>query len=155
MLTCDADHFHSFVPTYPNLSGETFICPVPGAVAGETQVSGDSYLQASFQYSYSNIWRNLGVVIAFWLFFLAAYLIATALNSSTSSTAEVLLFVRGRGAKDIQESTEYVGNSDGRDGLSTAGGVRNDHQAQHVGPLGPQKSIFTWRDIVYDIHIKD
>src|SRR4051812_37781920 len=37
--------------------GESFICAIAGAVAGETTVSGDAYLDAQFQYSYSHIWR--------------------------------------------------------------------------------------------------
>ena len=145
----------SFVPPYPNLSGDTFICSVPGAVAGETQVSGDSYVQVSFQYSYSNIWRNLGIVIAFWIFFLAVYMIGIALSSSSSSTGEVLLFVRGRGAKEKQKSTMHASNSDDRDCLPTADGMQKNCAAKNVGPAGSQRSIFTWRDIVYDIHIKD
>lgn len=153
--TGDADQLHSLVPTYPNLTGDTFICPVPGATAGESQVSGDSYLQASFQYSYSNIWRNLGIVIAFWVFFLVVYMTATVLNSSTSSTGEVLLFVRGRGARDIQKSTEHVGNGGGQDRIPTADDIRDECQPEEVEPPVPQRSIFTWRDIVYDIHIKD
>ena len=119
-------------------------------------VSGDSYVQASFQYSYSHIWRDLGIVIAFWLFFIAAYLIATEMNSSTSSKAEVLLFLRGKGTKDTQKPTEHVGNGDDRLDLPVAGAVKNDNQAQKlVEPVQPQKSIFTWRDVVYDIQIKD
>ncbi|PVH71205.1 putative ABC multidrug transporter, partial [Cadophora sp. DSE1049] len=145
----------SFIPTYPNLTGETFICPVVGAVAGQTNVSGDAYVQASFQYSYSHIWRNLGIVIAFWVFFLAAYLIASELNSSTSSTAEVLLFLRGREGKDIRKPTAHGGNDDDQRDLPAAGAVEKDNQTQDVETTQPQKSIFTWHDIVYDIHIKD
>jgi ABC-type multidrug transport system fused ATPase/permease subunit len=133
---------------YPNLSGDTFICSVAGAVSGQLSVSGDAYVEASFQYSYSHIWRNLGIVIAFWIFFLAIYLLATELNSSTSSTAEVLLFRRGHAPKHVQEAAEHVGSGDERPKTVRADAVRNDS-------IRPQKSVFTWRDIVYDIHIKD
>lgn len=118
-------------------------------------VSGDAYVQASFQYSYSHIWRDLGIVIAFWLFFLTAYLIATELNSSSSSTAEVLLFLRGHRAKVIQRITEHIGNGDGQHDLTAAGGVMNNNQRQEVEYIQPQKSIFTWHDVVYDIHMNE
>jgi ATP-binding cassette, subfamily G (WHITE), member 2, PDR len=94
-------------------------------------------------------------VIAFWIFFLGVYLIATELNSSTSSTAEVLLFVRGNRAKDTQKTPKHVGNGDGLRDLPIADGPRNEQRMQEVEPIRPQKSIFTWRDVVYDIHIKD
>lgn len=118
-------------------------------------VSGDAYVYASFQYSYSHIWRNLGIVIAFWLFFLTAYLIATELNSSSSSTAEVLRFQRGHGSKDTQRTTQRIGNNDSQHDLAAAGGVRDKHWRQEVQYIHPQKSIFTWHDIVYDIYIKE
>lgn len=46
----------SFVPTPEYQVGSSFICSVAGAVAGETTVSGDSWVQSSYQYSYSHIW---------------------------------------------------------------------------------------------------
>src|SRR3954470_3440624 len=51
----------TLVPTGPGYTqtGNTFICSVAGAVVGQTTVSGDDYLNAQFQYSYSHIWRNL------------------------------------------------------------------------------------------------
>ena len=118
-------------------------------------VSGDAYIQASFQYSYSHIWRDLGIVIAFWLFFLTAYLITTQLNSSSSSRAEVLLFLRGHGIKVTQRTTEHVGNGDGQRDLVATGHVTDNHQRQEGEDIQPQKSIFTWNDVVYDIPIKD
>lgn len=46
----------SFVPTPEFQQGSSFICSVAGAVAGQTTVSGDSWVQSSYQYSYSHIW---------------------------------------------------------------------------------------------------
>jgi ATP-binding cassette, subfamily G (WHITE), member 2, PDR len=151
LLYSDADCLWSFVPTYPNLSGNTFICPVAGAVAGQLDVSGDAYVEASFQYSYSHIWRNLGIVIGFWIFFLATYLIAAEMNSSTSSSAEVLVFRRGHMPKDIPQThsvNENVGPVPARD-------VQSKSRRQEIDHIPQLRSIFTWRDIVYDIHIKD
>lgn len=151
LLYSDADYSLSFVPSYPNLSGNTFICPVTGAVVGQLDVSGDAFVEASFQYSYSHIWRNLGIVIGFWIFFLATYLIATELNSSTSSTAEVLIFQRGHMPKDIPQTRSV----DESVGTVPAGDVHSNGRRQKIDHIPQQRSIFTWRDIVYDIHIKD
>ena len=151
----EANCSHSFVPTYPNLAGKTFICSVAGAVSGQTTVSGDAYVQASFQYSYSHIWRDFGVVLGFYLFFLVIYLVATELNSTTSSTAEVLVFrskrrlpvIRDAGDcayKEVESSTKQAGIS------MSSGSRKSEHGASQA-----QKDIFTWRDVVYDIHIKD
>ena len=118
-------------------------------------VLGDSYIQANFQYDYSHVWRNLGIVIAFWLFFVALYLIATELHSSVSSKADVLLFLRKHGADGIQKTAVHVSNLDGRLDLPKARDVRNSNQAQEIKFIEAQRSVFTWRDLVYDIQIKD
>lgn len=62
-----ANEFHgrqfecaNFVPAYPDLTGTQFVCSVAGAVAGERTVSGDAFIAASYDYYYSNVWRNFG-----------------------------------------------------------------------------------------------
>lgn len=52
----------AFVPTAPFQIDSSFICSISGAVQGEPDVSGDAWVQSSYQYSYSHIWRNLGFV---------------------------------------------------------------------------------------------
>jgi ATP-binding cassette subfamily G (WHITE) protein 2 (PDR) len=151
LLYFDAECPSSFVPSYPNLTGDTFICLVAGAVAGQLDVSGDAYVEASFQYSYSHIWRNLGILIGFWVFFLSTYLIATELNSSTSNAAEVLLFRRGHLPKEILQTHSLNEEVD----PVPAGNVQSNSRRQEIDHTPPQRSIFTWRDIVYDIRIKD
>lgn len=145
----------SFVPSYPNISGATFICPVAGAVAGQLTVSGDAYIEASFQYSYSHIWRDLGIIIGFWIFFFAAYLIATELNSSKSSAADVLLFRRGRAPKGIVEAAADASCINENGNSAQAGAVQGEGQKQEIENIRLRRGIFTWRDIVYDIYIKD
>jgi ATP-binding cassette subfamily G (WHITE) protein 2 (PDR) len=128
----------SFVPAYPNLLGDTFVCSVNGAVEGQSTVSGDSYVEASFQYSYSHIWRNLGILIAFYLFFLVLYLVASELNSGTSSTAEILFFLRGSKKERTGMAQQPV-----------------QQQTPSSGGPATAKSVFTWQNVVYDIHIKN
>ncbi|OQV04384.1 hypothetical protein CLAIMM_09274 [Cladophialophora immunda] len=137
----------SLVPAYPDTGGTVFICSVPGSIAGQTTVSGDSYVQASFQYSYSHIWRNLGIGIAFYVFFLVTYIFATELNSVTSGTANVLHFISDkRKATDPTSAKEDTP----RGQLSLNG----NHQPET--PAVPQRrDIFTWRNICYDVRIKD
>lgn len=58
-----ANEFHGrnftcsdFVPAYPNLNGNTFVCLQRGAVAGELTVNGDAFIAASYGYYYSHVW---------------------------------------------------------------------------------------------------
>lgn len=153
-----ANEFHGrefecsqFVPAYQNMQGDTFVCSSTGSVAGRLTVSGDSYIWASYQYTYDHVWRNFGILIAFLIGFLAIYFTATEVNSSTTSKAEVLVYRRGyepsfvKGADTTDEEAGSADMTACRDG---------GDEKQEVPSMPPHQDIFTWRDIVYDIEIK-
>ncbi|KAI9872985.1 MAG: hypothetical protein M1830_000972 [Pleopsidium flavum] len=143
----------TLVPAHPN-SGAAFVCSVPGSVPGETFVSGDALVEASYQYSYSHIWRNLGFLFAFLIFFLVVYLVATELSSSTSSTAEMLVFRRGHVPKHIEQAEKIAMYKDEESGSRQAATVQDGTRVEGVGIIPPQNDVFAWKDIVYDITIK-
>ncbi|KAH8695262.1 putative ABC multidrug transporter [Talaromyces proteolyticus] len=153
-----ANEFHgrefgcsSFVPAYPNLSGNTFICSSRGSITGRMTVSGDDFIASQYDYSYSHVWRNLGILIAFWIFFMFTYLIFTEFNSATSSTAEFLVFRRGRvpaymtkSDNDAKNEAVEAPSSRGKDG----------EEKQQLQVLPEQHDVFTWQNVCYDIPVK-
>ena len=44
-------------PGYENITLENQVCPVVGAVSGQTTVNGLRYLKLSFNYEWSHMWR--------------------------------------------------------------------------------------------------
>ncbi|KAF2761450.1 ATP-binding cassette transporter ABC1 [Pseudovirgaria hyperparasitica] len=152
-----ANEFHgrqfecsSFVPSY--MVGDSFICSIVGAVAGQTTVSGDSFIEQNYQYYYSHVWRNFGILIAFLVFFMAIYFVAVEFNSSMTSTAEVLVFQRGRVPAALQKGAKQASPDEE---MANGGEVKGNSDAGEVKAIEPQKDIFTWRDVVYDIEVKD
>jgi ATP-binding cassette, subfamily G (WHITE), member 2, PDR len=143
----------SLVPPYG--TGDNFQCAVAGAVAGQKAVSGDAWLRSSYGYSYSHIWRNLGFLFAYMIFFYAIYVIATELNSKSTSTAEFLVFRRGHVPKYIQESGKDVESARPvQSHVVSVAGDGQDTKAEEVAAIPPQKDVFTWRDVCLDITIK-
>ncbi|KAF2865640.1 ABC-2 type transporter [Massariosphaeria phaeospora] len=143
--TCSA-----IVPAYTPLQGDSWICSIVGAVAGQRTVSGDDFIALNYEYYYAHVWRNFAILIGFLIFFMVVYFVAVELNSSMSSTAEVLVFRRGgvpphlqRNGADRQDDVES-GVADAKAGTQDA----------DVRAVEPQKDIFTWRDVLYDINIK-
>ncbi|PYH99374.1 hypothetical protein BO71DRAFT_369301 [Aspergillus ellipticus CBS 707.79] len=153
-----ANEFHGrnfecsqFIPSYPTLNGDSFICSVRGSVAGERTVSGDAYIQTQYSYTYAHEWRNLGILIGFWIFFTFIYLVATELNSATSSKAEFLVFRRGHvppQMRNLDKPHEDAGNTD------VALANRPADSEKEASALPEQHSIFTWRNVCYDIPVK-
>jgi ATP-binding cassette subfamily G (WHITE) protein 2 (PDR) len=102
-----------------------------------------------YTYSYSHVWRNFGILVAFLIGFMTIYFAATELNSKTSSTAEVLVFRRGHVPSHMQN------NSKDEEGAPAADTKETTESSEGVNAIPPQKDIFTWRDVVYDIKIKN
>ncbi|KJY00318.1 ABC transporter like protein [Zymoseptoria brevis] len=154
-----ANEFHArefecsqFIPTNTQFGGETFICSVVGAVAGELTVNGDAYIAEMYGYYYSHVWRNFGILLAFFFAFMVIYFVAVELNSSTSSTAEVLVFRRGH-VPAYMQNIDKPGKEDGEAAAAEKGPEKGD-EGGDVSAIPPQTDIFTWRDVDYDIEIK-
>lgn len=143
---------NSLIPAQADLSGNSFICSVSGSVAGQSSVSGDAYVNTSFQYSYSHIWRNLGILIGFWVFFLIMYLLATELNSSTSSTADVLVFRRQKRSSKRREMIENSPHLE--ENVESVQTIEQKIEKRKSLDARISSSSFAWKDIVYDISIE-
>ncbi|KAJ5198072.1 CDR ABC transporter [Penicillium cinerascens] len=157
-----ANEFHGrefpcsqFIPSYADMSGKSFSCSAPGSIAGETTVNGDLYIWLNYQYSYSHVWRNFGILIAFLVGFMTIYFVACELNSSTTSTAEALVFRRGhepahmrRGHMESGSDVEKIEDAPVKQSTSDEEGDGG------MGAIQAQTDVFTWRDVSYDIEIK-
>ncbi|PYH97939.1 hypothetical protein BO71DRAFT_395761 [Aspergillus ellipticus CBS 707.79] len=135
-----------FVPNYSGAALEYKICSTVGAVAGVLDVEGDDYLHKNFQYYDSHKWRNLGIMIAFMIFFMCTHLLTTEYISEIKSKGEVLLFRRGHTAlaHDDVETSQQV-----------SAGDKTDNSSGHAtAAIQRQEAIFHWQDVCYDIKIK-
>lgn len=158
-----ANEFHgrqfacsTFVPSYLTLLGDSFICQVQGAIVGQRTVSGDTFIKLQYNYSYSHEWRNLGIVIAFWIGFFLAYLIVSEINSATTSTAEFLIFRRGHIPAQLRHLAQK-GSKNGTLQEPSSHALGKKKEKQTGGPVDvipEQHDIFTWKDVSYDIPVK-
>lgn len=80
------------------------------------------------------------------------YFVAVELNSSTSSTAEVLVFRRGH-------VPAYLKNSEKQDEESTPPEKQTENEKEDEGGdvdvIPPQTDVFTWKEVTYDIPVKE
>lgn len=69
-LTCES---YQYVPSgqgYEEFS-QYGTCTLPGSQPGEATVLGDDYLSFNYNYSWSHVWRNVGIIIGFYFAFIA------------------------------------------------------------------------------------
>ncbi|KAJ3897843.1 hypothetical protein F5879DRAFT_1012847 [Lentinula edodes] len=99
------------------------------------------------------MWRNLDIIFAFMVFFLATALVATEYITAAKSKGEVLVFRRGH--IPVQESK----SSDDKESAQPVQQLVIDVEEKvkrdgAVSGLQKQTSIFHWEDVCYHINIK-
>lgn len=159
-----ANEFHGrefvcsdIVPPYSPPIGESWICASAGAVAGRPTVNGDAYIATTYGYTYAHVWRNFGILMAFLVAFMALYFAAVELNSSVTSSAESLVFRRGHVPAHLdpkragRDEEKTGGADDAAAAVPEQDATRNPRNAA----IEPQRDIFTWKDVVYDIDVKE
>jgi ATP-binding cassette subfamily G (WHITE) protein 2 (PDR) len=95
--------------------------------------------------------RNVGIILIFWIFFTASYLIASELIASKKSTGEVLLFRRGHSPAETAQLT--------KPDLEAAVAEKNlrlepTRDSESTVDFKKRNSTFHWENLCYDIKIK-
>ncbi|EHK99732.1 putative ABC transporter G family member 14 [Glarea lozoyensis 74030] len=122
---------------------------VRGALPGATSVTGTQYL-SSLSYSHSNMWRNVGILWVWWLFYVTLTIVFTSRWKEDASQSGLLLVPRAISKKsspkipldeEAQASEKQIVSS----GSSSDQSQDQDHQ------LIRNTSIFTWKNLTYTV----
>ncbi len=144
----------SLVPSYGQ--GSNFACAVIGSVTGKAVVSGDDWVMSGYNYHYSHLWRNLGIVLAFMLAFYGLFLVAVEFNSAGTSRPQSLIFHRARAPRIPDRGSKDVESANTR--LLNRGIIRpfspQRAPTEYTESKLAQQATLTWQDVTLDIRIK-
>jgi ATP-binding cassette subfamily G (WHITE) protein 2 (SNQ2) len=134
----------------PDVGGQSCV-GVVGAAPGDTSFSGDSYL-AGLSYSHSHVWRNFGIMCAWWVFFVAVTVFFTSRWKQVGEGGRKLLVPREKQHKanhllqprdeEAQVSEKKLDSSSESDNNVETDLIRN-------------KSIYTWKNLTYTVETPD
>lgn len=152
----------ALIPPYPNAGIQNQVCLVTGAIPGQETVSGARWLELSYGYTSDHIWRNFGIIIVFFVFFMAVYLCAVEFGSPPDSRGEVLVFQMGKEpeylasektstAADEETGQTTRARTDSADAVRTITGGNVEAMKKD---LHTPQDIFTWRNVCCDVLIK-
>lgn len=86
---------------------------------------------------------------------MAMYFMAVEFNSSTTSSAEVLVFRRGHVPAYLQDLDKKQANDEEVGDSGEGANAEKEDGGDDVNAIPPQKDIFTWRDVSYNIPVKE
>ncbi|KAL1843554.1 hypothetical protein VTJ49DRAFT_1147 [Mycothermus thermophilus] len=133
-----------FDPAHQSCAG------VVGATQGQTWFTGDQYLSA-LTYGHDHIWRNLGILVAWWILYVAITVVATSRWQAASEGGATLLIPRERAKRQATHDEESA--------------IREKHTCAICGVRGPvvvptqeddqalikNTSLFTWQNLSYSV----
>jgi ABC-type multidrug transport system permease subunit/ABC-type multidrug transport system ATPase subunit len=129
---------------------------ITAAVQGETSFTGDQYL-AGLSYGYSSIWRNFGIIWAWWALFVAITIFATSRWVSASESRSTLMIPRERskGFQNEKKDEEAQLGTEKETNGSFFGKSGTDAENLEVDTAGDKlarnTSVFTWKSLSYTV----
>lgn len=148
----------NLVPQGPNASPQYQSCTLQGSQPGSTIVRGSDYIKTAFTYERGHLWRNFGIIIAFWLFFVALTMVGMELQKPNAGGGAVTIFKRGQAPKSVEramdkdsvvEDEEKAGAVDG-DKLSQEESSGSESGKLDKG-VAKNESVFTYQKVNYTI----
>jgi hypothetical protein len=116
---------------------------------------GATYLEVSYNYTRSHLWRNFGVVIAFTALYILVTTVASELFDFTSGGGGALEFKRSRAAKkkigaaaaptDSEKGAWTPPSGNSSDTLDGAA------EEKALDAISGSESVFTWENVEYTV----
>ncbi|OBT64275.1 hypothetical protein VE03_06825 [Pseudogymnoascus sp. 23342-1-I1] len=139
-LTCAGQSLIPNGPGYGNISHQ--VCTLAGSVPGNPIVSGKDYIQTSFAYSPSDLWRNFGILLVLSAFFLTINVVS----------GEVLNFgAGGNAAKTFAHPTKETDELNAQLVANREARRNGKTEATSSDLKIESKAILTWEGLNYDV----
>ncbi|KDN70652.1 putative ABC-2 type transporter [Colletotrichum sublineola] len=148
------------VPQGPNASPEFQGCALAGSLPGQTIVPGSRYIEASFTYTRSHLWRNFGFLWAFFIFFVILTALGMEHMKPNTGGGAITVFKRGQVPKKVvnsiatggreKQSDEESGALSNDTATATADGMEKKNQ-ETMEQVARNETVFTFRNVNYVI----
>ncbi|KAF7719647.1 ABC-2 type transporter / CDR ABC transporter family protein [Penicillium ucsense] len=145
------------VPQGPNASPEHQTCAIQGSTPGSLIVQGSNYIQTAFTYTRAHLWRNVGIIIAWFILFVALTMLGMELQKPNGGGSSVTVFKRGEEPRAVKEAIDGKKSSGDlesaeKDGLSPE--KQGEENGGNVKDIAKNTSVFTWQNVNYTIPYK-
>lgn len=148
----------SIIPQVAGATEAFQTCAVAGSTPGSTVVAGSAYIAQSFGYTYSHLWRNLGILLAY----IIGYVVAAAIFSEIFDFAEpggnTMTFIKTKEAKRAQRELRKPVDEEQK----AVPQALNDTEAgsavatqEKVEGITPSETVLTFKDICVTVDTVD
>jgi ATP-binding cassette, subfamily G (WHITE), member 2, SNQ2 len=160
------------VPGGPGLSHQHQSCTLPGNKPGRISVDGEQYIEHAFGYTRDHLWRNMGLLLAFFFLFTVSAAFATERMSRNAFTRSMTIYKRGRVPKTVgraivaadhekasagdEEATKHERQPLAEDAVEDIGMGRDSStgaksETDGLPPTASEQTVYTFREVNYVI----
>ncbi|OWZ67668.1 hypothetical protein AYX14_01471 [Cryptococcus neoformans] len=131
-------------------------CAITGAEPNSVTVDGTLWAESALRFYKSHVWRNFGILMGFWVFFLGFCALMIEMIPAAGSTKSILLYKPGGGGKYIRNAQmNGVSPRDEEDGpndsqLNEKSQGTSDNTAAEVHAVN---SVLTWKNLCYTVNV--
>lgn len=143
-LTCDSTYVISRnipeagITGFPNNVGPNQLCSLFGSGVGQHSVTGTDSMYAGYEYKKNHIWRNFGILLGFFSFFMFMQMIFIEVLSNGMNHLSIVVF-----KKEDKETKELNARlAERRDAF------RKGELDQDLSKLKMDPQPFTWQNVV-------
>ncbi|CAG7560608.1 unnamed protein product [Fusarium equiseti] len=140
-------------PGYMDGQGGQACAGVGGALPGATSVTGEQYLN-HMSFGRSHIWRNFGIICAWWILFVGLTIIFTNGWKQVGEGGRSLLIPREQQRKS-KHLVQPAADEESSSSEKTTANSPSDTNSNIENDLIRNKSIFTWRNLTYTVKTSD
>lgn len=145
------------IPSGPDAVTGHQSCTIAGSTPDQLVVQGSKYIEAGFNYSRSHLWRNLGILIGFFVFFVCLTMLGMERQKPNKGGGAVTVFKKGETPKPIKNavyngrSSEDVESGEKDSTVSSISSNQVHMSGANVQGLAKNTSVFTWKTVNYTI----
>ena len=135
-------------------------CTLAGSEPNQSFVQGARYIETAYTYKRSHLWRNIGIIIAFWLAFVALTAIGLELQKPNAAGGAQTVFKRGQAPRSVEKALEGEKKekpADEESGPRTddsddTAATRSKSSDSKAGKgIAKNEKVFTFQDVNYAI----
>ncbi|KAG6879471.1 hypothetical protein C0992_002357 [Termitomyces sp. T32_za158] len=139
-------------PGYEGVSLRNQVCPTVGAVKGQSIVDGNDFVQLSYDFSFSHVWRNFGIVCAFAVGFIVCLLIFAEYNTSVAGESKIVLYKRGAKAATLRD-TDPVDEEKSSPSSQPVSDPDKEISHRALATAPAMKDFFSWQHLKYTVPV--
>lgn len=134
-------------------------CTIQGSTPGSNIVSGENYVHTEYSYSRDHLWRNWGIIIAFFIFFVGVTAVGLELQKPNKGGGSQIIFKRGEAPASVAQAMTNGTTPEDEESGSKSGDTLRDSEEnsgddQEEKAVAKNTTIFTWQNVNYTIPYK-